>query len=124
MASKTILTIDDSLADHILSAHALMAYDADVMLYKAMGGAEGLAVLRENSDIDTILLDVNMPEMDGFEFLEAYCEAFDAGTHDIYLMLGAAMTAEDQKKVDACECIKGTFTKPIDEKDMDLLYGV
>lgn len=40
--------------------------DKDFYIYEASNGLEGLAVFEEHSDIDLIVLDVMMPELDGW----------------------------------------------------------
>ena len=65
-----ILVIDDSSLELRATSNILSAmYDIKM----ASGGREGIAVAKE-SEIDLILLDLNMPEMSGFEVL---CELKD-----------------------------------------------
>ena len=61
-----ILAIDDSLTDltmieYILSSHQVLV---------ARDGQEGLSMLKEHPETDLILLDLRMPVMDGFAFLD------------------------------------------------------
>lgn len=64
-----VLTIDDSSTVRELIRNA-----ADVLGFEcleATNGAEGLELVKHNhSDLDLILLDWNMPVMDGMEFLK------------------------------------------------------
>ena len=64
-----VLSVDDSGV-----MRRIIGRTVDVLGYgflEAANGVEGLAVLaREHADIALIILDVNMPEMDGFQFLE------------------------------------------------------
>lgn len=67
MEPKKILVIDDSKLIHkmfevMLRPHALV---------HAEDGQEGLQRLVEHADVDLILLDINMPRMNGLEFLNA-----------------------------------------------------
>lgn len=65
-----ILAIEDSLTDRTLIQHMLGAHQ--VLL--ASDGEEGLEVLRSNTKVDLILLDLHMPKMNGFDFLDRFRE--------------------------------------------------
>lgn len=62
-----ILIADDSKADVALIGSILAAYHPLI----AYDGVEALAQIEENPDIDILILDINMPRMNGFEVLEA-----------------------------------------------------
>jgi len=60
-----VLVVDDSLSIRALLKQSLEMYGLTVLL--ASNGMEGLATLQNNPDIRVMLVDYNMPEMDGFE---------------------------------------------------------
>jgi two-component system chemotaxis response regulator CheY len=62
-----ILVVDDSKLMHKVYEVMLRQYP----LVPAMDGREALDRLREHPEIDLVLLDINMPVMNGLEFLEA-----------------------------------------------------
>lgn len=64
-----ILVVDDSPTIRAQVAESLTAGGHVVM--EATDGVDGLEVLQEHSDIDLVILDVNMPRMGGLEMLEA-----------------------------------------------------
>lgn len=67
MSKQTILVIDDDLAQHeILEEHLSLAGFSPL---HANSSDEGLTLLKDN-DISLILLDINMPEVDGFQTIE------------------------------------------------------
>jgi CheY-like chemotaxis protein len=59
-----ILIVDDSRPNLLALAAVL---EADYELVSAASGAEAVRIVEENPGIDVILMDVHMPEMDGFE---------------------------------------------------------
>jgi two-component system chemotaxis response regulator CheY len=66
---RKILAVDDS--DIVLNLHQLtFRRQPDVELMTARNGIEALKKVKERNDIELILLDINMPLMDGITFLE------------------------------------------------------
>lgn len=65
MEPNKILVVDDSKLMHKVFEVMLRQYP----LVYAMDGREALSRLQEHDDIDLILLDINMPNMNGLEFL-------------------------------------------------------
>lgn len=73
MKKHTILLIEDDELDVISVERSLKKLDIDYELYKAFNGKEALNMLtRSDGSItpDVILLDLNMPKMNGREFLQ------------------------------------------------------
>ena len=69
MSEIQTLIVDDSSVMRKIVERALRQAGLDSMhVYEAGNGAEGLEILR-SSPVDLILSDINMPAMDGLEFL-------------------------------------------------------
>ena len=62
-----ILVVDDSKADVMIICNILKEYD----LLVANDGLEAMELIRKDPDINIMILDINMPRMNGFEVLEA-----------------------------------------------------
>ncbi|MEM7411303.1 MAG: response regulator [Myxococcota bacterium] len=76
----TVLLVDDDAADRELTRRALVGGGLRAHLEEVEGGEEALDYLRRRGDYanasevagpDLILLDLNMPRMNGIELLEA-----------------------------------------------------
>ena len=66
MDSK-ILIVDDSMTDRMIINNIL----SDYQTLMASNGLEAIEQIEKDPDIDLIILDLNMPKMNGIEFLEA-----------------------------------------------------
>lgn len=65
--SKNILVIDDSKLNRAIVKNTLLNYN--IQVFEAADGLEGLKIL-QSQRLDLILLDIVMPNLDGFGFLE------------------------------------------------------
>lgn len=62
-----ILVVDDSPADRLIIKNILNDYD----VVTANDGVEAMSMLNKDENINLMILDLNMPNMDGFQVLEA-----------------------------------------------------
>lgn len=91
-----ILTVDDDNMN--VEMIALMLSEMDCHVIKALNGYEALAALEANPDIDIILLDLEMPVMDGYETIKKLKQSFTwkdipvivvtSGTNEVTRSLG------------------------------------
>ena len=65
MQPRKVLVVDDSKLMHKMYEVMLRQYP----LVYALDGRQALDRLQEHADIDLVLLDINMPNMNGLEFL-------------------------------------------------------
>lgn len=104
---RTVLIVDDAQVDRAHLEKALS--DAGYLVSSANTGALAIEKARRDKP-DAILMDVNMPEMDGFAATRALRN--DASTKDIPVIF---VTAKDQKADKAWGQMlgaKGFVTKP------------
>src|SRR5687768_13795983 len=71
---RRILVIDDDLAIRVLLQAVLKRMKFEVEL--AEDGAAGLEKVRGNGGFDLILLDLMMPRLNGYEFIEKMSQSF------------------------------------------------
>ncbi len=77
MQPRKVLVVDDSKLMHKMYEVMLRQFP----LVYALDGREALNRLREHGDVELVLLDINMPNMNGLEFLAAMkADAQIAGT--------------------------------------------
>lgn len=88
MTTRTILVVDDTIANLDLLVNLLNDYD----VIDATNGKDALDIVH-NEKVDLILLDIMMPEMDGFEVCR--CLKADKESKDIPIIFITAKTDED-----------------------------
>lgn len=64
-----ILLVDDSMALRLQVKMAFKDYGYDIL--EAKDGVEAIEVIKVNSDLDLMICDINMPNMDGLDMLDA-----------------------------------------------------
>jgi two-component system chemotaxis response regulator CheY len=67
---KKILIVDDSALLHQMYKLVFMRYK-ECRIISAMNGLDGLDKLSQEEGIELVLLDINMPVMNGLQFLQA-----------------------------------------------------
>lgn len=107
------LVIDDSRAVRIIIGEVLREMGMDVV--EASNGLEGLEQLRQHPDIDLVLVDWNMPVMDGLEFITAVRAD---RSHDALRLVMVTSESETEQvmrafKAGANEYVMKPFTKEV-----------
>ena len=90
---QLILVVDDDKSIRQLINMALT--DLGYNVHEAANGADALALIRQDQTYrpQVILLDMQMPVMDGWKFLPHYREAVSAEDQASIIVMTAAMTA-------------------------------
>lgn len=107
-----ILLVDDDPIFLTLAELALKKERTDIQIFKASNGEEAITFLKEGHAVDVIFLDLNMPVMNGWEFLDALPEIEDR-KGEIYV-LTSSIDPSDQRKADDNPFVKSMLEKPLD----------
>ena len=81
-------------------------------------GEDALEYLKIGSEpVNAILLDVNMPKMDGWQFLQQY-ENLDNSKRatDFVAMLTSSVNSDDRQKAKGYQSVKKFINKPLNER--------
>jgi len=106
---KKILIVDDSQLIHSMYRLVLNRYNG-CRIVDAMNGLEALDVLSREDDFDLILLDINMPVMNGIQFMEKIKK------ENIYRHIPIVVISTEGKEADTLRALKlgawGYVVKP------------
>ncbi len=107
--------IDDSAIDLELNVLVLERSGRFDEVLTFTSGEGALAHLRQKRPVDAIFLDINMPMMDGFEFLEAATLEFgeDRFARSVVFMLTSSLNPADRKRAKSFSVVHGFLTKPL-----------
>lgn len=116
-SGRKILVIDDDLAIRVLLQAVLKRMKFDVDL--AEDGSVGLEKLRSNGTFDLILLDLMMPKVNGYEFIERVQKDYPDGRPHIIVFTAAGKRGVE--KIPA-EAVCNSILKPFDlEKFIEMI---
>jgi CheY-like chemotaxis protein len=117
LAGKKILVIDDDLRNIFALTSVLEQHGLNVM--HAENGRDGIDILRKVKDIDAVLMDIMMPEMDGYETTRAVRQLSDFRSLPIIALTAKAMKGDREKCLQAGA--SDYVTKPV---DLEQLFSV
>jgi CheY-like chemotaxis protein len=125
---KNVLIVDDDAVSSYLIHLTIEEIDIALHIASVKNGKQALDFLEENClhPMDKveqfwpafILLDLNMPVMDGFEFLEEFGRRFAAYTDKISICILSSSSAGKDKLKALNYPISGFITKPLTEEKL------
>lgn len=118
-----ILLIDDDEPTNFLNRLTLEQAGCARQIHITQSGQEALDYLRNAKQRpDLIFLDINMPAMDGWEFLERYRSLPSDRKADIILiMLTTSLNPDDEKRTLAIPEVAGFEHKPLGQDQLHVL---
>ncbi len=117
LTGRKVLIVDDDVRN--IFALTTFLERSEMQVSYAESGREGIARLQETADIDVVLMDVMMPEMDGYETMRAIREHARFRQLPIIAVTAKAMKGDREKCIEAGA--SDYIAKPV---DMDQLLSL
>jgi two-component system, chemotaxis family, sensor kinase CheA len=99
LSGKTVLLVDDDMRNVFALTIALEAHGINVIF--AENGKEALDALTKNQNLDLILMDIMMPEMDGYEAMRKIRKQPENQNIPIIALTAKAMKDDREKCIEA-----------------------
>jgi signal transduction histidine kinase/CheY-like chemotaxis protein/HAMP domain-containing protein len=99
LASKNVLVVDDDVRNLFALTTAFEKYNINTIT--AESGQEAIDILGENNNIDMILMDIMMPEMDGYETTQKIRREHKNSNLPIIAVTAKAMKGDREKCIEA-----------------------
>ncbi|WP_413740684.1 HAMP domain-containing protein [Sphingomonas sp. Sphisp66] len=117
LAGARILIVDDDIRNIYSLTSVLESYGVEVL--HAERGADGIVILEQTPGIDIALIDIMMPEMDGYETMRQIRQRPALAALPLISVTAKAMKGDRQKCLDAGA--SDYIAKPV---DIDLLLAL
>jgi CheY-like chemotaxis protein len=117
LAGRKVLVVDDDLRN--IFALTSVLQERNLSVVHAEDGRAGIELLRANPDVDVVLMDIMMPEMDGYETMRAIRGDPRFRSLPIVALTAKAMKGDREKCLDAGA--SDYIAKPV---DLDQLFSV
>jgi CheY-like chemotaxis protein len=117
---KKVLIVDDDVRNVFALSNVLEARRMDVRY--AENGLDALKLLEEDPDVDVVLMDIMMPELDGYETIRRIRAMPQFETLPIISLTAKAMKGDREKSIAAGA--SDYITKPVDTDKLVSLLRV
>ncbi|NGX84685.1 response regulator [Aequorivita sp. KMM 9714] len=118
---KNVLLIDDSESDNFYHARKIKKMGISDNIHICYSGQDALEYLKSELDgkypqPTLIFLDINMPGMNGWEFLEEYEKLTVSQQGEVVLtMLSNSIDERDKSRAKEFKSVHGFYNKPLNE---------
>jgi CheY-like chemotaxis protein len=120
LTGKKVLIVDDDMRNIFALTSMLERHQMEILY--AENGIDGLAMLQNTPDIQVVLMDVMMPEMDGYDTMRAIRKLSQFATLPIIALTAKAMKGDREKCIEAGA--SDYITKPVDPEQLLSLLRV
>lgn len=120
---KSVMLIDDNQSTNFIHSIILKSILSPEQIIVHDMAEDALNYLKENNKPEIIFLDINMPGMDGWEFLEEYEKSqLSQDGSIIIVMLTTSLNPDDEKRIQNYRSVKGFENKPLTTEKLKEMF--
>lgn len=132
---RSVLIVDDEPSDRLVASRVMRKLVPDIAILEFANGADAFGFVRDRREVKArcgpfppptlVLMDINMPIMGGFEFLERLEGLIAAGdVHGSWFtvsMFTSSSNPRDREKAASIPCVRDFIVKPLTETSFGTL---
>lgn len=121
---RKILLVDDDAVTNLLNEYILKSAGVSEQIVVCSSGEKALGLLTDPeiaNEVDLIFLDINMPGMSGFEFINKYRKT-NLPRYAPVVLMTTSISYKDKGLARRYE-ILGYFDKPLDKKKLNAFFA-
>ena len=126
-----VMLIDDNEIDNLINQKMIEAANISEHIFTHSGAKSAIEFLRNIEKLgkeaehvlpDVIFLDIDMPLMDGFQFLDEFDKLTEVSKEKCSIvMLTSSINPQDVNKSHKYSCVKQYINKPLTQKNLEKL---
>ena len=120
LAAKKVLIVDDDIRNIFAMTSLLEPHRMNVL--SAETGRSAIEILQDNGDIDVVLMDIMMPDMDGYDTMRAIRKLAKFRSLPIIAVTAKAMKGDRERCIEAGA--SDYISKPVDAEQLLALLRV
>ena len=120
LAGKKVLLVDDDIRNIFAMTSLLEPHKMSVL--SAETGRGAIEILQENADVDVVLMDIMMPDMDGYDTMRAIRKLAKFRSLPIIALTAKAMKGDRERCIEAGA--SDYISKPVDTEQLLALLRV
>ena len=115
---KQILIVDDDSMFHFLNSKILSIANVECKIQSAYDGREAMKMLGEGYTPDFIFLDLDMPHMDGYQFIDNFNKSAFPGKEKVRIVVLTSSESETERQRISKMGVKDYISKPLSEESI------
>lgn len=117
-----IILVDDDQINNLINKRLITKLDISDTVEEYLDAEKAIERIKSlgKKDKVLILLDINMPVMNGWDFLNFYTEKFSS-RNDKIVMLSSSIEARDRQRAFGYDVVDGFLEKPLTPEKMKSL---